>query len=61
MLKIVGTEHGKVVDEKVLLDDNNKPTKFLWFLVGCELLLDAGIFCILMAIFHKKKDSTDII
>ena len=28
MLKIVGTSHGKVVDEKILIDDSNKITKY---------------------------------
>lgn len=61
MLKLVGLEKEKVVDEKVLIDDNNRPTKFLWFLVLLELLFDAGVFCIIFALLKKKNSKSDCI
>ncbi|RKI42604.1 hypothetical protein D7V86_12745 [bacterium D16-51] len=47
MLKVVGTDHGKVVDEKVLIDDSNKITKYGIILIGLDLLADIGILFLL--------------
>ena len=44
MLKLIGTENGEVVDEKVILDDDNKPTGFFLKLLICGLLLDVTVF-----------------
>ena len=38
MLKIVGTENGEVVDEKVIIDDNNRPTKFAFKFLAIYVL-----------------------
>lgn len=43
MLKIVGTSRGKVADEKILIDDSNKITKYGWILIGLDLLADVGV------------------
>lgn len=56
MLKIVGTENGEIVDEKVILDDNNKPTKFAWKLVLLEIVLDICIFSLIYSIVKKFND-----
>lgn len=55
MLKIVGTENGEVLDEKVILDDNNRLTKFGWMLVAMDLVLDICLFNLFKKLFSKKK------
>lgn len=49
MLKLVGTENGEVVDEKVIIDDDNKPTNFALKLVVIDILLDICLF----TLFHS--------
>lgn len=40
MLKVVGTENGKTVDEKVIISDEGKITKFGAFLICLDILVD---------------------
>lgn len=55
MLKIVGEENGKVVDEKILLDEKDKPTKFLLKFIALDILCDLCIFSIFYGIFSIIK------
>lgn len=55
MLKIVGTEHGEVVDEKVIITDDGKLTKFGIAIVCMELIADVGIFFLISKIIKKIK------
>lgn len=55
MLKLVGTEHGKIVDEKVILDDNDKPTQFALKLVVLDVILDVCLFTIFYSIVKSIK------
>lgn len=50
MLKIVGTENGKTVDEKVIISDEGKITKFGAFLICLDILADIGIFFLISKI-----------
>lgn len=50
MLKIVGTQNGEVLDEKVILDDDNKITPFGIFLIGAELIVDVAVICLVVKI-----------
>ena len=55
MLKLVGTNrHGEILDEKVLLTDDDKPTKFLLGLAALELVCDITLACILARTVFKK-------
>lgn len=53
MLKIVGTEAGEILDEKVILDDDNRLTKFGWMLVVLDLLIDFCLFSLFKKLFKK--------
>lgn len=55
MLKIVGTSHGKVVDEKILIDDSNKITKYGLLLLGLDLLADVGVVFLISKIIKMLK------
>lgn len=57
MLKIVGTEDHKVVDEKVILDDDNKITPFGLKLVLIDVVLDMCLFALISKFIKaiKKK------
>lgn len=54
MLKIIGTEAGEVLDEKVILDDDNKLTKFGWKLVVLDLAIDFCLFTLFKKLFSQK-------
>ena len=55
MLKLVGLEkNGAVANEKILLDANDRPTKFLIGLALLELVCDVTLACILAkTVFNK--------
>lgn len=53
MLLITGTENGKVVDEKVILDDNNKLTSFGLKLVIIDVVFNACLFTLVSSIIRK--------
>ncbi len=55
MLKIVGTSHGKVVDEKILIDDSSKITKYGLLLLGLDLLADVGVVFLISKIIKMLK------
>jgi hypothetical protein len=56
MLKLVGTNpDGSVADEKVLVTDDNKPTKLLIGLALLELTTDITLACVLANTLFKKK------
>lgn len=55
MLKLVGTEAGEVLDEKVILDDNDKLTSFGWKLVVLDIVLDICLFTLFRKLFKSKK------
>ena len=55
MLKIVGTEDGIVKDEKILITDEGKLTKFGIALIVIELLADIGVFLIIRSIMKLGK------
>jgi len=57
MLKLVGThKDGSVADERVLIDDNDMPTKFLVGLALIELTCDIVLACVLAkTVFRSKK------
>ena len=55
MLKIVGTDkRGSALDELVLIDDNDRPTKLLLGLAALELACDITLACILARTVFKK-------
>jgi hypothetical protein len=55
MLKLVGTNRlGIVENERVLVDDNDRPTKFLLGLAALELVCDITLACILARTVFKK-------
>lgn len=55
MLKLVGLEkNGKVADERILIDENDKPTMFLLGLAALELICDVTLACILARTVFKK-------
>ena len=55
MLKIVGTENGKVQDEKVIFTDEGKITKFGVALVVLDVLADIGIFFVISRIVKRCR------
>lgn len=55
MLKIVGTEKGKVVDEKVIITDEGKLTKFGAFLIVLDILADVGIYFLISKLIKLAK------
>ena len=57
MLKLVGTQKdGSVADERVLIDENGKPTMFLVGIALIELACDIAIACVLgKTIFRSRK------
>lgn len=58
MLKIIGTEkNGEIADEKVILDDNNKPTSTAWKILGVNFIINLCLFTTIFTImkFFKKK------
>ena len=55
MLKIVGTnEDGSVADEKILITDEGKPTRFLIGLALIELACDVAVACLLAKTVFKR-------
>ncbi|MGN0436726.1 MAG: hypothetical protein ACI4D8_08870 [Wujia sp.] len=44
MLKIVGTEDHEIIDEKVIIDDNNRITPFGIKLMLIDIVLDMCLF-----------------
>ena len=55
MLKIVGTnKDGSVADEKVLLGDDGKPTRFLMGIVLIELACDVALACLLAKTVFRR-------
>lgn len=55
MLKIVGTENGKVQDEKVIFTDEGKITRFGLMLVILDILADIGILFLVSRIVKKYR------
>ena len=56
MLKIVGThEDGTVADEKVLITDDGKPTKFLLGIALIELAVDIAVAVFLGKTIFRKR------
>ncbi len=58
MLKLVGTEGHDIVDEKVILDDDNRITPFGKKLIVIDILLDLSLFYLFNKIakkFRKKS------
>lgn len=55
MLKIVGTDKDKVVDEKVIITDEGKITKFGAALVALDILEDIGIVYLISKIVKAAK------
>ena len=55
MLKLVGThKDGSVADEKILVTDEDKPTKLLIGLALIELASDIALACLLAKTVFKK-------
>lgn len=55
MLKIVGTENGKIQDEKVILTDEGKITGFGVFLIILDVLADIGIVFLFSRMIKKRR------
>ena len=56
MLKLVGTRaDGSVADERVLIDDNDRPTRFLVGLALIELACDIALACVLARTVFKRR------
>ncbi|MBQ9004288.1 MAG: hypothetical protein IJ087_20810 [Eggerthellaceae bacterium] len=57
MLKIVGThKDGTIADERVLIDDNDKPTGFLIGLALIELACNVSLAILLgRTVFRRRK------
>lgn len=55
MLKIVGTENGKIQDEKVILTDEGKITGFGVFLIILDVLADIGIVFLFSRMIKKCR------
>lgn len=56
MLKIVGThKDGSVADERVLINDNERPTAFLIGLAALELACDITLAIILAKTVFRKR------
>lgn len=55
MLKIVGTDGNQVLDEKVIITDEGKLTKFGWKIIVIDIMLDLLIFTVFRRIFMRKK------
>ena len=56
MLKLVGTgKNGAVEDERVLIDNNDRPTAFLLGLAALELTFDFVVACVLANTVFKRK------
>ena len=55
MLKLVGTNRqGAIEDERILINDNDRPTAFLLGLAALELICDVTLACILAKTVFKK-------
>lgn len=50
MLKVVGTEYDEIVDEKVIITDEGRITKFGVMLICLDILADIGIFVLISKI-----------
>lgn len=55
MLKIVGTGDHQIVDERIIIDDNNKITPFGFKLMLTELVLDLSLLYLIGKIVKKVK------
>lgn len=55
MLKIVGTNGRRVEDEKILIDDKNKLTKYGAAILLLDILADIGLFFLLSRIIKLIK------
>lgn len=56
MLKLVGTDrNGSIADEKVLVDDKDRPTKLLLGLALIELTFDIALACVLANTVFKRR------
>ena len=56
MLKLVGTEKdGSIADEKVLIADDGRPTRFLIGLALVELACDIALACFLGRTVFRKR------
>lgn len=55
MLKIVGTERdGSIADEKILVTDEGKPTRFLIGLAAIEIACDIALACLLAKTVFRR-------
>lgn len=50
MFKLVGTEDHDIIDEKIIIDDNNKITKFGWKLMAIDIVADMCLFYLISKI-----------
>lgn len=55
MLKIVGTDGRHIKDEKILIDDKNKLTKYGIIIIIWDILADIGFFFIMSRIIKALK------
>lgn len=55
MLKIVGTDKGSLVDEKVLVTDDGKITKYGIILIVLDVLADIGIVYVISRIIKCAR------
>lgn len=56
MIKIVGLEKGKVMDEKVIITDDGKITKFGAALIALDILADIGIYFLIHKIVKLCRE-----
>lgn len=55
MLKLVGTEGHDIVDEKVIIDDNNRITPFGFKLILIDLVLDLSLLYLIGRLAKRIK------
>lgn len=55
MLKIVGTNGKHVTDEKILIDDKNKLTKYGVIIILLDVLADIGFFFVMSRVVKTLK------
>ena len=55
MLKIVGTDGRHIKDEKILIDDKNKLTKYGIIIIIFDILADIGFLFIMSRIIKALK------
>jgi hypothetical protein len=55
MLKIVGTNGKHVTNEKILIDDKNKLTKYGVIIILLDVLADIGFFFVMSRVVKTLK------